>query len=89
MIYNVKYFIENCDFDMLWDWLENADPVTVLLNPYVLVTIIALVGLISYHRTSYLGQQLVLYVPAVGYLFVTVVILRDIIAKRLRSFNFT
>jgi hypothetical protein len=62
---------------MLMNWLSNASIGETLLNPFVLVPLVALIGLMSYSKTAYLGQQLFLYVPAALYLFGTFVILRN------------
>ncbi|VAX25977.1 hypothetical protein MNBD_NITROSPINAE02-1646 [hydrothermal vent metagenome] len=77
MIKNIRYFIDNYTFDMLMKWAENADPIAVLLNPAILATIVIVFGLTAYQKTTYLGQQLILYLPAVGYLFVTIVIAKN------------
>ncbi len=77
MIEQVKSFIDSYNFDMLMNWLNRADIGEVLLNPFVLVPIVLVIGLMSYSKTAYLGQQLLTYVPAILYLFVTFVILRN------------
>ncbi len=77
LIENIKYFYANCDFDLLMNWLERADPVEVLLNPFVLGPLLIVIGLTAYSRTSELGQKLIIYIPTTGYLFVTFVILKN------------
>ena len=77
LIGNLKYFINNCDFEMLSEWLAIAKPAEVLLNPYVLIPIIVVLGLLISPKTTELGQKLIMYIPAVGYLFVTGVVLRN------------
>lgn len=77
MIDQIKSFIDTFTFDMLMNWLTNASVGETLLNPFVLVPLVILIGLMSYSKTAYLGQQLLLYVPAALYLFVTFVILRN------------
>jgi len=77
IVSNLKYFIDNCDFEMFSTWLANVDPLALLLNPFVLVPLIIIFGLIAYPKTTYIGQKLVLYVPGVTYLFVTGVILKN------------
>lgn len=77
MVEKIKHFINTYDFDMLFNWLNTLDPITLLFNPYFIVPVVIILALVAYPKTSYLGQQLVLYVPAGLYIFVTVVILRN------------
>ena len=77
MIEQVKSFINTYNFDMLMNWLTRVDIGELLLNPFVLVPIVIVIGLMSYSKTTYLGQQLLTYVPAILYLFLTFVILRN------------
>lgn len=73
----LKTFVETFNFTMLMNWATNVSVGELLLNPFVLVPLVILIGLMNYPKTAYLGQQLLLYVPAAGYLFVTFVILRN------------
>lgn len=77
MIEQVKSFIDTFTFDMLMNWISHASVGETLLNPFVLVPIVVVIGLMSYSKTAYLGQQLLTYVPAILYLCVTFVILRN------------
>jgi hypothetical protein len=77
MVEQLKGFINTFTFDMLMNWFSNASLGETLLNPFVLGPIVIIIGLMSYSKTAYLGQQLVTYVPATLYLFVTFVILRN------------
>lgn len=83
---HIKYFMDNCDFDMLITWLTTVDPVTVILNPYVLIPIIVIVGLTFYPATSEFGQNLVIYSPIGIYLFVTAVILKNDVISSIGPF---
>lgn len=77
MVEQLKAFIDTYTFDMLMKWLMTVNIAELLLNPFVLVPIVVLIGMMSYSKTAYMGQQLVVYVPALLYLFVTFVILRN------------
>lgn len=77
MIEQLKVFVNTFNFDMLMNWLNNASVAETLLNPFVLGPIVIIIGLMSYSKTAYLGQQLVVYLPAMIYLFLTFVILRN------------
>ncbi|VAX17105.1 hypothetical protein MNBD_NITROSPINAE03-2023 [hydrothermal vent metagenome] len=83
---NFKYFIDNYDFDMLFEWINNADWLVVLMNPYVLVPIIIVLGLMFYPKTSAFGQNALIIIPAIGYLFVTFVILKNDIISSIGPF---
>jgi len=76
LVENIKQFINTADFDTVFYWISNADLYT-LLNPYILIPIFIIFALIAYPKTSHLGQQLILYVPAGVYLFVTVIVLKN------------
>jgi len=79
---DIKYFIDNGDFEMLMNWFNAADPVEVLTNPFVLIPLVAIIGMVIYPTTSAIGQKLLLYVPAAGFLFVTGVVLsNDVISN--------
>ncbi len=77
LIEKLKYFINNYDFEMLMEWLSAANPVDVLMSPYVFIPIIILLALLISPKTTEVGQKLVMYLPAVGYLFVTGVVLKN------------
>lgn len=83
---NIEYFIANYDFEMLMDWFSNVDPVSVILNPYVLVPLIIIVGMVLHPKTSAIGQNLVFAIPAIGFLFVTFVILRNDVISSIGPF---
>ncbi len=83
---NVEYFIANYDFEMLMNWFTNVDPVAVILNPYVLVPLIIIVGMIMHPKTTTIGQNLVSAIPAIGYLFVTFVILKNDVISSIGPF---
>lgn len=74
---NFSYFIDNYDFEMLTEWLSNADWVVVFTNPYVLVPIVIVVGMMMFPKTTAIGQSALIVIPAVGFLFVTFVILSN------------
>ena len=73
----LRDFVETFNFSMLTSWVSHASIGETLLNPFVFVPVVVIIGLISYSKTSYLGQQLLVYVPATLYLAVTFVILRN------------
>ena len=77
MVEQFKNFINTCNFDTLINWFNRASIADTLLNPFVLAPILLVIGLLSYHKTVYLGQQLLTYVPATLYLFLTFVVLRN------------
>ncbi|VAX19678.1 hypothetical protein MNBD_NITROSPINAE01-1588 [hydrothermal vent metagenome] len=74
---NLKYFYDNYDFDMLEAWFSVADPVAIALNPFVFVPVIIVFAMFYSNKTIDLAQRLIVYVPALGYLFVTFVILKN------------
>lgn len=77
LVENVKYFMANYDFDMVYEWISNADWMVVLMNPYILVPVIILVGMLMHPKTTGIAQMAVMVIPAVGFLFVTFVILSN------------
>lgn len=83
---NFKYFIDNYDFDMLYEWIANADWVVVFTNPYVLVPLLIVVGMMFYPKTSAFGQTLLIVIPCIGYLFVTFVVLKNDIISNIGPF---
>lgn len=83
---NLEYFIDNYDFDMLVEWISNADWVVVFTNPYVLAPIIILVALMLHPQTTAFGQSAMIAIPAIGYLFVTFVILKNDIISNIGPF---
>ena len=83
---NFTYFIDNYDFDMLVEWISNADWGVVLMNPYVLVPIVIIVGMMLHPKTTAIGQGALIVIPAIGFLFVTFVILRNDIISNIGPF---
>lgn len=82
MVEQIKDFIHTFTFDMLVNWLTHASVGETLLNPFVFGPVVVIIGLMSYSKTAYLGQQLLLYIPGILYLFVTFVILsNDVISN--------
>lgn len=73
----LRYFVDNLDFDMLMTQITSASWIDILLNPLVLVFLVVTFALMSRNKTVYLGQQVVMYVPSVGFLLVTFVILKN------------
>ncbi len=88
MVENIKYFINNYDFDMLMAWISKAseDPLGVMLNPWILIPVVIVVGMMAHPKTTELAQWLVSYVPAVGYLFVTGVVLSNDVISNIGPF---
>ncbi|MBF0293394.1 MAG: hypothetical protein HQK86_14690 [Nitrospinae bacterium] len=77
MVEQLKGFVNTFNFDMLMNWLNHVSVAELLLNPFVLGPIVVIIGLMSYSKTAYLGQQIVVYLPAILYLSLTMVILRN------------
>ncbi|MBI4664879.1 MAG: hypothetical protein HY751_00570 [Nitrospinae bacterium] len=73
----LRSFVDSFDFEALMVFFTTITVNDLIVNPYVLVPVIIIIGLISYNKTAYIGQQLLLYVPAVAYLFITVIILKN------------
>jgi len=83
---NFKYFIDNYDFDMLFEWINNADWLVVLMNPYVLVPLVIVIAMMMHPKTTNMGQSALIIIPAIGYLFVTFVILKNDIISNIGPF---
>ncbi|HEB71183.1 MAG TPA: hypothetical protein ENI77_01000 [Nitrospirae bacterium] len=83
---NFKYFIDNYDFDMLFEWVNNADWLVVLMNPYVLAPLVLIIAMMMHPKTTAIGQNALIIIPAVGYLFVTFVILKNDIISSIGPF---
>ncbi|MGK7346749.1 MAG: hypothetical protein ACNS63_13165 [Candidatus Nitrospinota bacterium M3_3B_026] len=77
LVAKLKSFINTFTFEDLMYWIENVSPLDLLTSPWVIVPVVLIIGLIAYPHTSYFGQQLVLYLPAAIYLFITFVILKN------------
>ncbi len=76
---NLLYFWNNYDFNRVMDWVGTAlrDPVGTMMNPWIAAPLIIMLALLANRRTAGLGQKLVIGVPAIGYLFVTLTVLRN------------
>ncbi|MBI5814823.1 MAG: hypothetical protein HZB29_04350 [Nitrospinae bacterium] len=74
---DIQYFIDHVTFDRLMTWITTMSIGDLILNPFVLVPVLVIVGLISYPKTTGLGQMLMMYVPAILYLGLTAAVLRN------------
>jgi len=72
-----QLFLDTFTFDKLMMFLSNASIGDIALNPFVLIPLLIIIGLISYPKTTYIGQNLLMYIPAIGFLFITGVILKN------------
>ncbi|MDH5509873.1 MAG: hypothetical protein OEZ32_05895 [Nitrospinota bacterium] len=73
----IKDFIENGDFSTVMDFLKTADPVEVIMMPPVFLAIAITIGLMFHPKTTYLGKQLLVWIPALLWLGVTAVVLKN------------
>ncbi len=79
LVGNLKYFFNNGDFDMVMRWVNHAvsDPVSAVMNPFILVPLLISVGLMFSPKTTGMAQQMILYIPTLVFLGTTFVVLRN------------
>jgi hypothetical protein len=75
----LKSFWNTTDFNAVMKWIGHAsrDPAGTFMNPLVFGPIVLIFALLAYPKTSGLGQKLVVGVPMVGFIVLTVAVLRN------------
>ncbi|MDH5638642.1 MAG: hypothetical protein OEZ04_09130 [Nitrospinota bacterium] len=74
---NIKQFIETGNFSTVREFLNTADPVEVLMMPPVFLVIVITIGLMFHPKTTHMGQKLLVWIPALLWLGVTGVVLKN------------
>jgi len=76
-IENIKQFIATGDFDTVMEFLRTADPAEVIMMPPVLIPLVLTIGMMFHPKTVYFGQKIMMWFPALLWLSVSAVVLKN------------
>ncbi|MFW2331457.1 MAG: hypothetical protein ACN4E2_04085 [Nitrospinota bacterium] len=79
LISKFSYFWENATFSMIKGWffeISNS-PLTLIFHPLFLFLFVLTITLLIFRSTAPLGKNLLIFLPAATYTFITLVVVKN------------